>query len=137
MLSNLKIRRLGNDVVCPIYSEEEETMEHLFRDCEFPRKIQTIIEINMKPKEDFWRPSKAEQMKVNFNAIFFQQELKATTGIIIRNYEGLVMGSCTYPLGRTGDPTTMEAKACLQAIIFGEEMRFQDLVVEGDALTIF
>ncbi|MBA0788387.1 hypothetical protein Gotri_026130 [Gossypium trilobum] len=70
-------------------------------------------------------------MKVNFNAIFFQQELKATTGIIIRNYEGLVMGSCTYPLGRTRDPTTTEANACLQAIIFGEEMRFRDLVVEA------
>ncbi|MBA0794257.1 hypothetical protein Gohar_018607, partial [Gossypium harknessii] len=128
-LSNLKIQRLGNDVVCPICSEEEETMEHLFRDCKFTRKavwynrnkfyykgkkwsvqevvgfikayvlelnqIQTIIEINMKPKEDFWRPPKAEQMK---------EEL--------------------------GTPTTTEAKACLQAIIFGEEMRFRDLVVE-------
>ncbi|MBA0643818.1 hypothetical protein Goklo_028075, partial [Gossypium klotzschianum] len=144
---NLKIRRLGNDVVCPICLEEEEIMEYLFRDCEFTRKavwynqnkfyhegkkgsvqevvgfikayvlelnqIQTIIEINMKPKENFWRPPKAEQMKVNFNAIFFQQELKATTGIIIRTYEGLVMGSCTYPLGRTGDPTITEANACL------------------------
>lgn len=46
------------------------------------------------------------------------------------------MGSSTYPLGRTGDPITAEAKACLEVIIFGEEMGFLDLVVEGDALTI-
>lgn len=46
------------------------------------------------------------------------------------------MGYCAYPLGSTGDLTTAEAKACLQAIIFGEEMSFRDLVVEGDALTV-
>lgn len=44
------------------------------------------------------------------------------------------MGACTYPLGRTGNPTTAEVKVCLQAIIFGEKMGFRDLVVEGDAL---
>ncbi|MBA0550893.1 hypothetical protein Golob_021803 [Gossypium lobatum] len=32
----------------------------------------------MKPNEDFWKPSKAEQVMVNFDATFFQQELKAT-----------------------------------------------------------
>ncbi|KAK5812958.1 hypothetical protein PVK06_028404 [Gossypium arboreum] len=46
------------------------------------------------------------------------------------------MGACFYLLGRTGDPTTAEAKVCLQAVIFREEMGFQDLVVEGDTLTI-
>ncbi|MBA0738202.1 hypothetical protein Gogos_011598, partial [Gossypium gossypioides] len=56
--------------------------------------------------------------------------MTATAGIIIRNHEGLVMRACTYPLGRNGDPTTLEAKACLQAIIFGEEMGFRDLIAE-------
>ncbi|MBA0633824.1 hypothetical protein Godav_025499 [Gossypium davidsonii] len=62
--------------------------------------------------------------------------MTATAGIIIKNHECLVMGACTYPLGRTGDSTTAEAKACLQAVIFGEEMGFRDLVVEGDGLIV-
>ncbi|MBA0610192.1 hypothetical protein Godav_011066 [Gossypium davidsonii] len=46
--------------------------------------------------------------------------MTATAGIFIRNHESLVMGACIYPLGRTGDPITVEAKACLQAVIFRE-----------------
>ncbi|MBA0580959.1 hypothetical protein Gorai_023156, partial [Gossypium raimondii] len=34
-LSNLKIQRLKNDVVCPTCSEEEENIKHLFQDCKF------------------------------------------------------------------------------------------------------
>ncbi|MBA0815520.1 hypothetical protein Gohar_000285 [Gossypium harknessii] len=62
--------------------------------------------------------------------------MTATVGVIIRNHEGYVMGACPYPLGRIGDPTTTEAKACLHAVIFGEEMGFRDLVVKGDSLTV-
>ncbi|MBA0678353.1 hypothetical protein Goari_019706 [Gossypium aridum] len=73
-------------------------------------QLKSITESNIKSKEDCWRP--------------------------LRNHEGLVMGYCAYPLGSTRDLTTAEAKACLQAIIFREEMSFRDLVVEGDALTV-
>ncbi|MBA0878972.1 hypothetical protein Goshw_029258, partial [Gossypium schwendimanii] len=62
--------------------------------------------------------------------------MTATAGIIIKIHECLVMGAFTYPLGRTGDSTIAEAKACLQAVIFGEEMGFRDLVIEGDALIV-
>ncbi|KAA3477686.1 reverse transcriptase [Gossypium australe] len=75
------------------------------------------------------RPPKVEQVKANFDAAFSQQDITVTAGIIIRNREGLVMRACTYPLRRTRDPTTVEAKVYLQAIIFGEEM-------EGDALIV-
>ncbi|KAA3467247.1 hypothetical protein EPI10_002272 [Gossypium australe] len=57
--------------------------------------------------------------------------MTATVGVILRNHEGFVIGACSYPLGRTGDPTTAEAKACLQAVIFVEEMGFRDLVSKG------
>ncbi|MBA0798320.1 hypothetical protein Gohar_008918, partial [Gossypium harknessii] len=77
--------------------------------------MKSIAESNIKPKEDFWRP--AEQGKINFD-------------------DGFVMGSCTYPLGRARDSITAEAKACLEAIVFGEEMGFLDLVVEDGRGTI-
>ncbi|MBA0731726.1 hypothetical protein Golax_023433 [Gossypium laxum] len=76
------------------------------------------------------------QEVVDFIKAYVLEEKRAIAGIIIRNHEGLVMGSCAYPLGSTRDLTTAEAKSCLQAIIFGEKMSFRDLVVEGDALTV-
>lgn len=75
------------------------------------------------------------QIKANFDAAYSQQNSIAIAGVILGNHEGFVMGACSYPLGKTGDPTTAEAKAYLQAIIFEEEMGFRDLVVEGDGLT--
>ncbi|KAK5845007.1 hypothetical protein PVK06_001158 [Gossypium arboreum] len=62
--------------------------------------------------------------------------MTATAGVIIRNHEGFVMRACSYPIGRTGDLTTAESKACLQAVIFAEEMGFRDMAVEGDTLTV-
>ncbi|KAA3481719.1 reverse transcriptase [Gossypium australe] len=132
-----------NDVVCPICSVGEETVKHIFRDCEFIKQSGiTEIDFTTKEKregykrEDFWRPPKAEQVKANFDAAFSQQYMIAIAGIIIRNHEGFVIGAYTYPLGRIKDPTTTEVKACLQAVIFGEEMGFRDLVVQVDALTV-
>ncbi|MBA0669417.1 hypothetical protein Goklo_029308 [Gossypium klotzschianum] len=62
--------------------------------------------------------------------------MTATAGVIIRNHEGFVIGACTYPLGRTGDLTTAETNVYLQAAIFGKEMGFRELVVEGDTLIV-
>ncbi|PPD83089.1 hypothetical protein GOBAR_DD19974 [Gossypium barbadense] len=53
------------------------------------------------------------------------RDITATMRIVIRNHEGLLMVACTYPLGRTGDPTTAEAKACLQVVIFGKKWVFK------------
>ncbi|MBA0869093.1 hypothetical protein Goshw_023075 [Gossypium schwendimanii] len=45
------------------------------------------------------------------------------------------MGSCVYLRERIRDQTTAEAKACLQSVIFAEDLRFKRACVEGDALT--
>ncbi|MFQ6651539.1 hypothetical protein Gotur_023825 [Gossypium turneri] len=46
------------------------------------------------------------------------------------------MAACMYPWENISDPVMAEAKACLQAIIMAEDMGFQDICIEGDALTI-
>ncbi|KAG8472055.1 hypothetical protein CXB51_036938 [Gossypium anomalum] len=61
---------------------------------------------------------------------------KSASGIIARNKYGYVMASCTYPGENIADPTTAEARACLQEVTMTEKMGFQDVDVEGDALTI-
>ncbi|MBA0669688.1 hypothetical protein Goklo_024635, partial [Gossypium klotzschianum] len=46
------------------------------------------------------------------------------------------MATCTYPWENISDPVMAEARACLQAIIMADDMGFQDICIEGDALTI-
>lgn len=46
------------------------------------------------------------------------------------------MATRTFPWEDVSDPVMAEAKACLQAITMAEEMGFQDICIEGDALTV-
>lgn len=40
-----------------------------------------------------------------------------------------------YLVENARDPTTVEARACLKAVTFGEEMGFSNVVVEGNAIS--
>ncbi|MBA0847404.1 hypothetical protein Goshw_017470 [Gossypium schwendimanii] len=46
------------------------------------------------------------------------------------------MVACTYPWENISDPVMAETRACLQAIIMAKDIGFQDICIEGDALTI-
>ncbi|MBA0576099.1 hypothetical protein Golob_024488, partial [Gossypium lobatum] len=46
------------------------------------------------------------------------------------------MASCTYPWENISDLIMAYARAYLQAVTMAEEMGFQDMCVEGDALTV-
>ncbi|MBA0794691.1 hypothetical protein Gohar_018998 [Gossypium harknessii] len=46
------------------------------------------------------------------------------------------MGTCAYPIKNIQDPITSGVHACLQAVIFAEEMDFDNLCSEGDELAI-
>ncbi|MBA0549559.1 hypothetical protein Golob_020582 [Gossypium lobatum] len=46
------------------------------------------------------------------------------------------MAACTYPWENISNPVMEEARACLQAVTLAKDMRFQDVCIEGDALTI-
>ncbi|MBA0754360.1 hypothetical protein Gogos_020073 [Gossypium gossypioides] len=83
-----------------------------------------------------WELSVGDTMKVNFDTTFHQSIKKATTGILVRNNEGLVIVVCTYPYENVADSTAVKARACLRAVIFMEELRFQEVVVKGDVLAI-
>lgn len=82
---------------------------------------------------DIWEPPKGDIVKINFDATYCQQSNKSISGIIIRN-KGLVMASCIYPWKNILNSTMAEARACLQAVIFTEELGFREACVEGDAM---
>lgn len=75
-------------------------------------------------------------MKIKFDASFLPNSKSASAGIIIRDCQAQVMGSCAYPLGRVDDPTTVEALACLRSISFALDLRFRSVEVEGDSLIV-
>lgn len=85
---------------------------------------------------NFWSPPLTGLFKANFDTSFSAPNGDANAGMIIRNHERLIMGSCSYTLGRVGDSTMAEALVCLQANRFGEDLGLRALVVERDSLTI-
>ncbi|KAK5818355.1 hypothetical protein PVK06_023290 [Gossypium arboreum] len=95
-----------------------------------------ILKNTHASKDSVWKPPDNDTIKINFDASFSRITRCSISGIIARNKEGLTMAACTFPWENISDPFMAEARACLQAIIMAEEMGFQDICVEGDALTI-
>ncbi|KAA3463976.1 reverse transcriptase [Gossypium australe] len=211
-LHNLSIRRLAVNSLCPVCQSEEESVEHLFRDCPFTHQVLSGVgtplsthnnEISWKNwlAADFeklnieackirsiaywaiwynrnklyhegvrehvndvigfikayyseiscigerlrttnestapvWKPPANDIIKINFDASFNRLTRCSNSGIIARNKEGLTMAACTFPWENIPNPVMAEARACLQAIIMAEEMGFQDVCIEGDALSV-
>ncbi|KAA3465051.1 reverse transcriptase [Gossypium australe] len=95
-----------------------------------------VIKIRTKNNSKEWRPPRGDVIKINFDASFNQIQHISVARIIVRNKEGLVMASCTYPGENIVDPTTTEARTCLLAVTMAEEIGFHEIQVEGDALTV-
>lgn len=87
-------------------------------------------------KEARWMAPTGEIIKANFDASYVAQMKHAVTGSILRNSEGMLMGSSVYPFDGVIDPTTAKALACLETIRFAIELGLCDVYIEGDALTI-
>lgn len=211
-LHNLKARQLAVNPLCPVCISEEESVDHLFRECSFTQQVLRGLEMpfstcnkeaNWKTwlvadfenksleackiksiaywaiwynrnklyhervreqvhevvgfikayyteissmgeilqnthdiKDSVWKPPDNDTIKINFDASFNRITRSSISGIIARDKEGLPMAACTFPWDNILDPFMAEARACLQAIVMAEELGFQDVCVEGDALTI-
>ncbi|MFQ6654830.1 hypothetical protein Gotur_025640 [Gossypium turneri] len=83
-----------------------------------------------------WLPPDRRAVKVNFDAAFCQHLKQCSSGVVIRNNLGLVMGSGVVLYSHVADAFAAEALACLHAITFARDMGFRKVVVEGDSRTI-
>ncbi|KAA3486627.1 reverse transcriptase [Gossypium australe] len=210
-LHNLKRRQLAVNPLCPVCQTEEESVEHLFRECPFTHQVlrrvgmplstdnreaswknwlasefenqnieackirsnaywaiwynhnklyhegvrehvndvvgfikayyTEIFSIGERLKNtnvstcSGWKSPDNDIIKINFDASFNRNTRRSISEIIARNKEGLTMAACTFPWENISDPVMAEARACLQAMIMAEEMGFQNICIEGDALT--
>ncbi|XWS64771.1 hypothetical protein CRYUN_Cryun05aG0032200 [Craigia yunnanensis] len=83
-----------------------------------------------------WKPPAYNRYKVNFDGAYDKRSKKGGIGVIIRNYEGAVMGTHVGHKSGMMDAFMVEANAAISALNFAKSMGFQDAELEGDALCI-
>ncbi|KAA3461882.1 reverse transcriptase [Gossypium australe] len=79
-------------------------------------------------------PSPTDPMlKLNFDTSFHAQSRQSSSGFVVRNAQGQVLGSGMVQNNFVSDPFMGEMLACLDGLRFATDMGFQNLVVEGDS----
>ncbi|MBA0839519.1 hypothetical protein Goarm_005232, partial [Gossypium armourianum] len=97
---------------------------------------ESVISTPMNQMNSIWTPPGINEVKCNFDATFNKCMFSSVFGIIFRDSEGHILATCAYPNSFMADATTVQAKACLQAVMVAEELGFRRLVVEGDSLIV-
>ncbi|KAL4278344.1 hypothetical protein GQ457_03G025260 [Hibiscus cannabinus] len=85
---------------------------------------------------EHWQPPPVGSVKTNFDVGFNSSNKSSVSGIIIRDSEGLVLASSTYPNNFISDPAVAEARACEQAVALTTKLGFRRAIVEGDAISV-
>ncbi|OMP08991.1 hypothetical protein COLO4_05919 [Corchorus olitorius] len=83
-----------------------------------------------------WQAPIGDVVKINFDGSFRSSSLSGSFGAVARDCEGQVLGAMAGPLFMVCDSFAAEALAALKAMVWARDMRFIDIILEGDALSI-
>ena len=83
-----------------------------------------------------WQPPEPYYYKINFDAAVFQASNLAGVGVIARDNRGDPIGALTMPIPFRQSVTELEALACQRAVQFALEIGLNQVVIEGDSVTI-
>ncbi|KAL4281614.1 hypothetical protein GQ457_03G026570 [Hibiscus cannabinus] len=83
-----------------------------------------------------WVPLHENQVKINVDASFSSTATRSTSGMIIRDNKGLILGAAYWANFRVHSVFEAEALAVLQGLQFGKDIGCNDVCVEGDAKSI-
>ncbi|MBA0568736.1 hypothetical protein Golob_006206 [Gossypium lobatum] len=89
---------------------------------------ESVISTPRNQMNSIWKPPGINEIKCNFDATFNKCMFSSVFGIIFRDSEGHILATYAYPNSFVADATTVEAKACLQAVTVAEELGFRRLV---------
>ena len=81
-----------------------------------------------------WQAPQAVFVKVNFDGAVFGELNKSGVGVVIRDNNGTILGSCSEKLSQAYKAEETEALAARKALMFAHELGFQRVILEGDAL---
>ena len=81
-----------------------------------------------------WRAPPAVFMKINFDGAVFDDANMSGVGVVIRDSYGEVLASCSEKISQAYEAEVIEALAAQKALSFAQELGFQNVILEGDAL---
>ena len=105
------------------------TFLHDFSSAQIPRQVQ----LSVSGSNSRWIPPNPLTYKVNFDGAIFKELGAAGLGMVIRDFEGLVIGTLAERIPLPCSVATVEALACRRAVLFVKEMSIFEATVEGDA----
>ncbi|KAH1122027.1 hypothetical protein J1N35_005187 [Gossypium stocksii] len=96
-------------------------------------KIQTYQSANLGGK---WGKPSGNTVKINFKGAYDDGIFRSASGIVARNVEGAALCSRSEVHDEVQSAFAAEAIACQKAVEMGSEMGWEDIIVEGDSLSI-
>ena len=91
-----------------------------------------IIEITVRS----WVPPPANLVKINFDGAVFSKDNFSGVGAVIRDENGLVLGSCTKRLPQAYSAVEVEALAAATALALAKDLGVTWAILEGDSLVV-
>jgi hypothetical protein len=85
-----------------------------------------------KPKREGWVKPLSDHVKVNVDASFDADQLRGTTGAVIRDWKGNFVAACNTKLDFVIDALSAEAHALKQGLILAETMGCNRIIISSD-----
>ncbi|MBA0859807.1 hypothetical protein Goshw_011035, partial [Gossypium schwendimanii] len=83
-----------------------------------------------------WRKPPNRVVKINFDVAYDGRQNRSAVGIMARDREGTVVLSCSEVHHRIISAFATEALACRKALQIGIDMQWENIIIEGDSLSI-
>ncbi|MBA0562558.1 hypothetical protein Golob_007593 [Gossypium lobatum] len=76
---------------------------------------------------------KFDDLLRNFDAGFKRVTKEFSSSVVVRDDDGLALGSCVHFDQNISDPFAVEALACVHVVRFALELGFSNLLVKGNS----
>ncbi|KAA3460765.1 reverse transcriptase [Gossypium australe] len=147
---NMYNRQLVNNRLCPRCGGDEETLNHLFRDCPVSAEIWRVLpEVNLTDLEGIktknfknqrvnrkWRNPSDSKLKINFDGALDGRRKRSASGVVVRDSSGNILVSSADIHEGVYTPFAAEALACRRATQIALNMKEEGMIIEGDLLTV-
>ncbi|KAA3486789.1 reverse transcriptase [Gossypium australe] len=86
--------------------------------------------------ETKWRHPPGQEIKINFDGAFDERSKSSASGVVVRNSSGRVLISRTTIHRGITSAFAAEAVACCQATQIALDMNIENIIIEGDSLSV-
>ncbi|MBA0880329.1 hypothetical protein Goshw_001945 [Gossypium schwendimanii] len=119
-----KVSKSGKEIVNFVHSYIRELNE-------IETRRQKVFPVVSK-----WKHPPYQFVNINFDAAYDERSSHAALGIVARNSEGKVLLACSKIHNQVASAFAAEAIACRSATQLGIDMKWGNVIIEGDSLTI-